>query len=138
MPEEAVLQEELGPTFEAYREAAQREINFSTPELTYRKNRLLERLWLIRAELICRGFKMINKKECAGDFRLAEIIRQKREGEIILQAAKILFDLSLRVLEKEVSEMDVAEIRRYFVRQMDKYIDFLDSINTLKQSKEIA
>ncbi len=29
MPEEAVLQEELGPTFEAYREAAQREINFS-------------------------------------------------------------------------------------------------------------
>lgn len=149
MPEKSFLVEELSALFKNYSEIVQREANLSQIEkednpqlqsdLITAKTGLSECLALLRAELVCRGIDNLPDKESfGGDYRLAELVREKKEDEIIRQAAKILYEHCFKVLEGKVpDEVDANEIRRYFIRQMDEYINFLDSIRARKVSNEV-
>jgi len=150
MPQKVFLLEELGAVFKNFREISERQLHFSGDEikknpqlpndlLIVRKG-LLDYLNLLRAELICRGIDDLNniKESFGGDYRLADLVRNGKQVEIIQEAAKTLYNHCFKALEGRVpSEADANEIRHYFIEQMNRYINFLNSINAKQVAREI-
>jgi len=150
MPQKAFLLEELGTVFKNFHETFERERCLSRNEikknpqlledLLIARNGLLECLNLLRAELICRGVDDFNniKESFGGDYRLAELVRKGKGAEIIQEAAKTLYNHCFKALEGGVpSEVDANEIRHYFIEQMNRYINLLNSINAKQVAREI-